>query len=105
MDSIQGIEVVTAIFGILTPILSALGILFIREASEKEKDIWTTDSVLDKIMWEYRYREIYPTAIEFVEFYDEARTMRKEIRMEDLMLEPQHHEKTIKERWKNSEIN
>jgi hypothetical protein len=97
MDSIQGIEVVTAIFGILTPILSALGILFIREASEKEKDIWTTDSVLDKIMWEYRYREIYPTIREFVEFYDEARTMRKEIKLEDIMLEPQHHERTIKQ--------
>ena len=97
MDSLQSIEVVTAIFGILTPILSALGILFIREASEKEKDIWKTDSVLDKVMWEYRYREIYPTIIEFVEFYDEARTMRKEIKLEDIMLEPQHHERTIKE--------
>ncbi|MBU7019190.1 MAG: hypothetical protein HXS44_16890 [Theionarchaea archaeon] len=97
MDSLQGIEVITAIFGILTPILSALGILFIREASEKEKDIWTTDSVLDKIIWEYRYREIYPTIIEFVEFYDEARTVRKEIKLEDVILEPPHHERTIKE--------
>ena len=93
MDSPQGIEVVAAIFGILTPILTALGMHLIREASEKEKDIWTADSVLDKILWEYRYREIYPTIIEFVELYDEAKSMRKDRKLEGIILEPQHLER------------
>jgi ABC-type multidrug transport system fused ATPase/permease subunit len=93
MDFPQGFEVVAAIFGILTPILTALGILLIQEANEKEKDIWTANSVLDKILWEYRYREIYPTIMEFVEFYNEAKNVRKDRRMEEIILEPQHRER------------
>ena len=95
MDFPQGIEVIAAIFGILTSILLALGMHFIREASEKERDIWTTDSVLDRVLWEYRYREIYPTIIEFVEFYDEAKNIRKDRKLEDIMLEPRHYERTM----------
>jgi hypothetical protein len=46
--------------------------------------------VINDILLKFRYRETYPAVNEIVEFYDEVRDTRKDIKVEDLTLVPQH---------------
>lgn len=90
MDSLLDIGIIATVFGVLTAFLSALGVYFMKESSEKEKDMLAFDSVLREIFSEIRYRETIPAVVEIVEFFREVQNIRKDIKLEEIICEPQN---------------
>lgn len=93
MDSLLDLGIVSTIFAAMAVYLSKLGSDLRKEAQEKKKDLWAPYPVLNDILLKFKYRETYPAVNEIVEFYDEVRDVRKDIKPEDLIRVPQHLDK------------
>ena len=97
MDSLLDLGIVTAISvsisGTLTAFLLKLGMNWKQEAYEQRKEIWSLESTLDRILEEFKFREVSSAIIDIIEYFDKAWSIRKNEKLDEIKFEQQYLDK------------